>query len=427
MNIIKRLRHQFILLATLAVFIIVAGALTLINCMGYYAMRSHVMDTMALISQNGGTMPSRITITDTGRFPGEQYLPGAIWPDDTPEFAYQTRYFSIHVTPSGTISSINVKNIVAFDADEAVEFAREIYNARHDYGFLQHEKAHYGYMRTTGSDGSVLLVVMDVTREFADVHTFRAYSIWFGLMCIILYVIIFAVLSNRAIAPFVKNLENQKRFITNASHELKTPLAIISVNAEAMEMMNGKNEWTEGIRKQVRRLSNLINQLIILSKAGEESKQELSLSDVSLPKLLVTINDEFKLLATDQGKTLKTEPPKTPLTVHSDQKRLSELLRILMDNAVKYCDDGGTITLTAEKKRSSAVITVSNDYKDGKDVDYSRFFERFYRNDESHNSSKKGFGIGLSIAQEIAKLLSAELKVGWKDGIITFSIAMKMQ
>lgn len=95
-------------------------------------------------------------------------------------------------------------------------------------------------MKTATADGGTLIVILDCTREFSDVHTFMSYSMWFGLICILLYVLIFAVLSNRAIAPFVRNLENQKRFITNASHELKTPLAIISVNAEAMEMMNGK-------------------------------------------------------------------------------------------------------------------------------------------------------------------------------------------
>lgn len=203
-------------------------------------------------------------------------------------------------------------------------------------------------MKTTLEDGSTLLVILDCTREFSDVHTFLSYSVWFGFFCIILYVLIFAFLSKRAIAPFVKNLENQKRFITNASHELKTPLAIISVNAEAMEMMNGKNQWTEGIIKQVRRMSGLISHLILLSKAGEATRAQLQFLSFPVKDMFARLKEDFDLLAKDQGKKL-TLSAEDGLTARSDEKYLSEILHILLDNAVKYCDDGGTILLSAEK------------------------------------------------------------------------------
>lgn len=281
-------------------------------------------------------------------------------------------------------------------------------------------------MKTTLEDGSTLLVILDCTREFSDVHTFLSYSIWFGFFCIILYVLIFAFLSKRAIAPFVRNLENQKRFITNASHELKTPLAIISVNAEAMEMMNGKNQWTEGIIKQVRRMSGLISHLILLSKAGEATRAQLQFLSFPVKDMFARLKEDFDLLAKDQGKKL-TLSAEDGLTARSDEKYLSEILHILLDNAVKYCDDGGTILLSAEKgkKKDTLRLSVSNDYKDGKDLDYSRFFERFYRNDESHNSKKTGYGIGLSIARELSSLLSIPLTVEYKDGRIAFVMIVK--
>ena len=112
MNLIKKLRRQFILLATLAIFIIVAGALGLINMMGFYAMREHCLDTMTYITQNGGTMPSRYHPADTASW-GKDFFPGITWPEDTPEFAYQTRYFSLRLDSSGRITAVNVKNIVA--------------------------------------------------------------------------------------------------------------------------------------------------------------------------------------------------------------------------------------------------------------------------------------------------------------------------
>ena len=423
MNIIRRLRRQFILLATLAIVIIVVGALGLINLMGYYGMRTHCLDTMTYITQNGGSLPSRIRGGDSS-FWNSQF--GTTWPEDTPESPYLIRYFSIRLDSENRITGANVKNIVAFSEEQAVEFAKIALSAPSDVGFLQKNKARYGYMKTATADGGTLIVILDCTREFSDVHTFMSYSMWFGLICILLYVLIFAVLSNRAIAPFVRNLENQKRFITNASHELKTPLAIISVNAEAMEMMNGKNQWTEGILKQVRRMSGLIGHLILLSKAGETTKAQLNKVPFDLTKLLSQSREDFELLAEGQHKKLTIScPPET--VVKTDEKYLTEIIHILLDNAVKYCDDNGTIAIDAEKgkKKDSILLTVSNDYKDGAHVDYSRFFERFYRNDESHNSEKAGYGIGLSIAGELSSLLQAPLSVSYKDGKITFSITMK--
>lgn len=423
MNLIKKLRHRFILLATLAVFIIVAGALGLINMMGFYAMREHCLDTMAYITQNGGTLPTRFRPSESGTW---SLLPGITWPEDTPEFAYQIRYFSIRLDSSNHITAANVKNIVAFSEEQAVEFAGTILNSSSDTGFIHKNKARYGYMKTALSDGGMLIVILDCTREFSDVHTFLSYSIWFGFFCIVLYVIIFAFLSNRAIEPFVKNLENQKRFITNASHELKTPLAIISVNAEAMEMMNGKNQWTQGIIKQVRRMSSLISHLILLSKAGEADKAQLNIVPFSASAILLPLKEDFDLLARDQGKKLVLSCEDN-LTAKSDERYIKEILHILLDNAVKYCDEGGTILLSASrgKKKGTVRFVVSNDYKEGEHVDYSRFFERFYRNDESHNSKKSGYGIGLSIARELSSLLSIPLTVEYKDGRIAFVLTLK--
>ena len=216
----------------------------------------------------------------------------------------------------------------------------------------------------------------------------------------------------------------RREFSANVSHELKTPLAIISVNAEAIEMVNGKNDWTEGILKQVRHLSNLINHLILLSKASEMSRLQLKIEPLDVKKLLSAAASEFDLLVKDGGKKLAVSCPEG-LKGMSDWKCMNELIHIFLDNAVKYCDKGGTISVSAAGTKKNVTVSVTNDYKEGGGVDYSRFFERFYRNDESHNSEKAGYGIGLSIAGELSSLLQAPLSVSYKDGKITFSITMK--
>lgn len=423
MNPIRKLRRRFIALATLAAFIIVAFVLGLINAIGYYTLRSHCMDTLTYIAENGGTMPTRFRRAQTTW--AEDFLPGITLPEEAPEFAYQTRYFSVRLNEEKEITSVNVKNIYAFSEKQAVEFIRYAIKDNDTSGFISKNKGHYGFMKAGLSDGGTLIVILDCTREFSDVHTFMSYSLWFGFLCILLYLIIFAALSRRAIEPFVQNAENQKRFITNASHELKTPLAIISVNAEALEMMEGKNEFTEGIRKQVRRMSGLISHLILLSKAGESTKADLKPEVFALKDVLQRNVEEFDVLARDQQKKL-TLHCEGDFKVKTDEKFLSEILHILLDNGIKYCDDEGTITVSAARGQKKEIkLSVSNDYKDGKDVDYKRFFERFYRSDESHNSKKSGYGIGLSIARELSDLLSLPLNVSWKDGRIYFSLTIK--
>ena len=280
-------------------------------------------------------------------------------------------------------------------------------------------------LKTTNDDGSFLIVILDCTRDVAAVASFMRYSLWFGLGCVILYVIILAAMCNVAIRPFVRNMENQKRFITNAGHELKTPIAIISANAEAIEMLNGQSQWTDSILKQVRRLSNLIQDLIMLSKMGERSQVDLVITDVNLSETVHAVADSFQQLAVDAEKTLTTAIA-DGIHVKGDSKCLYELVNILVDNAVKYCDDKGTIDVSLRRGRlgKGAVVAVTNTYADGANVDYSRFFERFYRGDTSHNSQKAGYGIGLSMAEELTKLMGGKINVSYKAQRITFTVRL---
>ena len=169
--------------------------------------------------------------------------------------------------------AIHADQIAAYTESEAVSEAVRILASRQEVGFYEKNGADYGFLvRSDARQEKLVSSGADAGRKIMAVRSFMNFSFRFGLVCIVLFIIIFASLSNRAIQPFIHNFENQKRFITNASHELKTPIAIISVNAEALEMVNGENEWTQGILKQVHRLSNLINHLILLSKMGEGSQ-----------------------------------------------------------------------------------------------------------------------------------------------------------
>ena len=423
MNMIKRLRRKFIIMATIGVLVVLGGALGLINTIAYMRMNQQVMSVLTYIIHNNGAVPQKIGGDDGSFFSDPS------WTEETPEFAYQIRFFSVLVNASGYAEKIDIQHIASFSEKEAIEYARTtVAEARENgtkQGFFKKNRASYAYMIQPNDDGSFLIVILDCTRDVAAVTSFMRYSLWFGLGCVILYVIILAAMCNVAIRPFVRNMENQKRFITNAGHELKTPIAIISANAEAIEMLNGQSQWTDSILKQVRRLSNLIQDLIMLSKMGERSQVDLVITDVNLSETVHAVADSFQQLAIDAEKTLHTDIA-DGIHVKGDSKCLYELVNILVDNAVKYCDDKGTIDVSLRRPRlgKGAIVAVTNTYADGANVDYSRFFERFYRGDTSHNSQKAGYGIGLSMAEELTKLMGGKINVSYKGQRITFTVRL---
>ncbi len=421
MDMVTSMRRKFILIATAAVVIIVAGALGLINTMNYMRMQWQIESVLSYISHNNGRLPSQLAPEERSWFDDPD------WSHDTPEFSYQIRYFSIRVNDDGYAEEINISRIATFTQEEAIQYARTTVQEGKPSGFFKKDRATYGYL-ITKLDTGYLIVIMDCTRDAAAVQSFMRNSLWFGLGCILLYILIVASLCNIVIKPFIRNMESQKRFITNAGHELKTPIAIISANTEALEMISGKSQWTENILKQVQRSAKLINDLIVLSRMDEQKKM-LTMEDVNVSEMVASIAESFQAVAEEQEKKLvcRVEPD---ISVRSDGKSLYTLVNALIDNAVKYCDDGGMITVEAVpvtktvRKQKGTVISISNSYADGVNRDYQHFFERFYRGDESHNSKKSGYGIGLSMAQELAQLLKGKLTVSYKNGVITFAVRL---
>ena len=192
-----------------------------------------------------------------------------------------------------------------------------------------------------------------------------------------------------------------------------------------MELINGKNQWTESILKQVRRLSKMINDLIILAKVGEKTESKIIFTKVNFSEIAMEVVKSFEQMAIEQKKQFEYKI-EADIFIKSEGKCIYELINILVDNAVKYCDDGGSVQTELITKKKEVILSVSNNYADGKNVDYSRFFERFYRGDISHSSEKAGYGIGLSIANELVQLLKGKIQVKYIDGRIIFTIKFNL-
>ena len=241
-----------------------------------------------------------------------------------------------------------------------------------------------------------------------------------AILAIVTFILV-RVLSGKLIQPEIENSRRQKQFITNASHELKTPLAVIRANTELLEVTEGENEWTRSTLSQVDHMSGLIQNLVMISKAQEREDTSI-LSEIDASDIVKQTISSFEPLAKQKKKELESKIDDN-VSVVADESKLRQLTTILLDNAIKYCDDGGKISVALsqlKRGKNKIRLVVSNNYAEGDKIDCNRFFDRFYREDQSHNIDKGGYGIGLSIAESICKQYGGSIRAMFKDGIICF-------
>ena len=412
MEMVSRLRRKFIALGTAAVVLIVFVVLAALNLASFYDEGSRIEAVLSYITRHDGKLPEK-RIVDEGF-------------DYTPEFAFQTRYYWAKFSEDGALLATDASHIAAVTDEEAEALATRLVHGANLRGNYEADSAYYAYLVTKLEGGGSFVVVMDCTREMQMVWNGVRFSVLVGLLCVLLYIALVACFSRCLVAPFVRNLKSQRQFVTNASHELKTPIAIISANTEVLEITMGKNQWTETILKQVKRLSGLVNDMVALAKLEERVSDHFHPIDVNCAETAREVAASFELPAKEQGKRIVMEI-EDGVHVLADQRIIYTLMNVLVDNAVKYADDGGDvqIALASGRRGRGMVFSVTNPYAAGEGIDYSRFFERFYREDASHNSEKAGYGIGLTIAAEIVSYLKGKLAVRYKDGAITFEAALK--
>lgn len=331
---------------------------------------------------------------------------------------YSVRYFTVCFDKDDKVIDINADRIASIDVSDAKQYALAVKNNMFRFGSI----GDYYYQVQNNKKGSIVAFV-DCTNQIRLTNRILYIAlILIGFGSIISFVVLHA-LSYRVIAPEIRNAEQQKQFITNASHELKTPLAVIKANTQVQEMMNGKDEWTESTMRQVDRMTGLIQNLVTIVRAEEKEDSENRVdTDVS-----AAIRDTVKSyapVAENAGETLNQNIG-DGIHMNAVESQIRQLATLLIDNAIKYCDEHGTINVELLQKGRGVKLSVSNSYANGKNVDYSKFFERFYREDKSHNVDKGGYGIGLSIAESLVKQYNGSIDASWKDDVITFDCILK--
>ena len=256
----------------------------------------------------------------------------------------------------------------------------------------------YRFLKVETNVGDLILF-LNCQRELDSYESFVKNSILISIGVILSVLVLIILISKRVIAPIQETYLKQKQFITGASHELKTPLAIISSNADVLEMMNGDSKWTTNIHNQVDRLTSLVNSLVVFSRMEEKDTVERTSFD--LTETLKSRIEDFDELANFQKKYIVTDIDEN-LNYYGEKDSIIQLMDILLENAIKYAPEDSDILVKLNKNRKYATLKVSNK-ANVKKGDLSKVFDRFYRLDESRNSAIKGYGIGLSMAQLIAE------------------------
>lgn len=409
----RKLKIRFILLASAAIVCILLTMIAVLNSVRFLQTNGEIQAVLNILSANNGDFPS---VEETAESLQNDRI--------TIDTIYQYRYFSVVYKEDKTLYSSNLDHLSNLSKEQALSYANKVIKDSRSSGVFKVGSQFYSYQITQDSKTKrYLLVVLDSTNYLESRNDFFWLSIQLCFYSFIFFVLVVSGFSNFAIRPYIKNYENQKRFITNAGHELKTPLAIISANTELQELMTGENEWTESTKDQVKRLSNLINQMVVLARLEEQP--DVTLVDVDFSEVVKKVAGNFKSVIEKAGKKYEIKLQED-IHVKATEDELYELVSILIDNACKYCDEDGQIfvTLTKAKRGKRARLTVANSYADGKNVDYSRFFDRFYREDESHNQKQPGYGIGLSMAESLVRIFKGRIWVSYKKGLIGFTVLL---
>ena len=442
---INRLRNRFIRIATLSVAAVMLLLTVILNTANFISTDGDLRDTLTLIYENEGTIP---TASHAAFGSGEQTPPSertedaptdapsdkppeesSDKPSDAPgdapqkkdrpsgpftaETPYSTRYFVLRYQDDGTLTMANLDKIAAVSEEDTDEYLAAAVGHGPGYGY-------YGQYRFftahTGSDRNIA-IFLDSYQSFRSMRLVLVWSLIADAACILLVLLLVVLLSRRAIDPVVRSAQQQKQFITDASHELKTPITVITTSLKVLEMDVGKQKWIDKALGQTEKLTGLVNSLVTLSRMDEE-ESPLRMADFAVSDTIRETAESFRDFAQERGHRLELSIV-PDLTYHGDEYAVRQLVSILMDNAVKYALPETPITLSLEKSRRGVVLQTANRCDTSQPIDTAKLFDRFYRADPARSGSG-GFGIGLSIARSIAEGHHGDITAKLTGDWITF-------
>lgn len=445
---IRQLRNRFIRITMLSVSVVMLILTLIVNAANFISTNADLEDLLDMICENRGSIPTDRFIPDakpdkpadsvdnsdlepTGTTPpaipdsntdsspaNYQADPATRDNPDTedkindttpptqpwkfkapmnPETPYSTRFFSLLFNQDGNLIKKDLAHIAAITDDDIAEYISVALKHGEGYGYY----SDYKYRVILQDNREYMVVFLDCYQEIHAIRVLALCSFVAMVVCIGLVYILVVIFSKRAIDPVVQSQKQQKQFITDASHELKTPITVIATSLKVLEMEVGQQKWIDKARSQTEKLRELVNSLVTLSRMDEEDSP-LKFEHFSISDALQETVDSFTDYAESNGHALKVTI--TPdLDFYGDEYAIRQLASILLDNAVKYAAAGSDITFFLVKNKKHILLKTSNVCQDLDEDALRHLFDRFYRPDQSRNHETGGFGIGLSIARSIAE------------------------
>lgn len=407
---IRRLRKRFIRIATLAVTAVLLVLCLSVNIANYISVDSGLTNVLNVISDNRGTMP-----------PMPHGQPPEGRPDGqlTKETPFSTRYFVLRYDGDGDLIKADLDKIAAVTEDDVGEYLSLALEHGEGYGYARG----YKYRVVYNGEDRWMAIFLDDYQEMRSVREIALVSLAAMADCVALVYVIVVLCSRRAIDPVVQASERQKQFITDASHELKTPITVTATSLKVLEMETGKQKWIDKAQTQTEKLTELVNSLVTLSRMDEE-KTPLHFAPFAVSDAVRETAESFRDFAESNGHALRLEIA-PELAFSGDEYAIRQLVSILLDNVVKYAAEGTGIAFSLEKTKKGVLLSsvnVSRTPLAPEELD--KLFDRFYRADPAR-SGTGGFGIGLSIARSIAEGHKGGIRASLEDGKICFRAELR--
>lgn len=390
---INKIRRRFILVAMIAVTIVLTVIISGIFLVSKKNLCNYSDMVLESLAENGGRFPENFR----GEGAPNKYL-GIGLSSETP---FETRYFYVKYDADGNCKSFYLDKIATVNTPaEALAYCDKVFQKKSSSGFVNE----FRYLVYDTPDGGKLLLFMDCSKHINTLKTFFRSCLVFSASALAAVFILMLLFSKKAVQPIAKSYEKQRHFITDASHELKTPLTIISANNELIEMDYGENESTRAISKQVERMANMTKNLTVLAKIDErkalEEKKIINVSEIT-----DDVVEPYKNLALTSGKILERHVC-SDACIQGDESLIRQMLSLMLDNSVKYGKSYIDVRVSRNngKFRKGVIIEIENDADKVEQGNLNKYFDRFYRSDDARASGLEGSGIGLSIVREIAEL-----------------------
>ena len=408
----KQLQKSFVKSAMLSFTAVLLVVLVAVNVVNYRQTVNQVDRLGTMLVNNDGTFPDAPEGGMAPKEHPEHGMPKGMEFRKDDQMA--TRYAVVRVA-NGTVQSVDRTHLVSLDEEALKELGLRIAQGTSTKGW--EGSLRYQVAKT---DAGTMVVLVDANKETQQVSRLMMVTGAVFVLCLAVVYVLVRLVSKRAIRPFVENVERQQQFIANASHEIKTPLAVLSANTDLLEMMGTEAKFVDSNKRQIKRLNSLVEQMLILSRY-DEGEAATTKEEVDLVAVTKAIVEEILPVLNEKGLRVEfTGEAQTIIT--TNKSAMTELIRILLDNAMKYTV--GEPVITVEAKRNQ--LAIENETEPMTKEQVSQIFDRFYRVDSSRNRTTGGSGLGLSIAQKIAETndvqLTAELP---SETQIRFVIATK--